>query len=237
MTTVEAWYHFAKGPLFRLAFIIMVLGLIRHVLFAILGIIDAVRKAADKNVKYGKIIQETFSWIFPLHRLHRSRPFMSYVSFIFHIGVIIVPLLLLDHVHLLKESIGFGWPYVSRHVADMLTVLTILSCLILLFTRILSSTSRFLSGFMDYALLLILLGIFLTGFVASHPPFNNVYYTIMLIHFLLADILFILVPFTKLSHCVLYPLIRVSSYVAWKFPPRAALEVAETIHGDEDRPV
>ena len=42
-----------------------------------------------------------------------------------------------------------------------------------------------------------------------------------------------LMPFTKLSHAVLFPFERVSSDVYWRFPAGAGDRVAEALHGKE----
>ena len=50
---MEALLEFSKGPLFRLCFGIMVLGLIRILFLNIWGIFKAYRKAGDKNICCG----------------------------------------------------------------------------------------------------------------------------------------------------------------------------------------
>jgi hypothetical protein len=41
---VEAWIEFGRGPLFRLAFCLMVLGLLRVIVLTIIGIVEAYRR-------------------------------------------------------------------------------------------------------------------------------------------------------------------------------------------------
>ena len=54
------------------------------------------------------------------------------------------------------------------------------------------------------------------------PPMWNVlsYRATMFVHVLAGDLLLAIMPFTKLSHAVLFPFERVSSEVYWRFPWR-----------------
>jgi hypothetical protein len=56
----------------------------------------------------------------------------------------------------------------------------------------------------------------------------------MLIHVLSAELVFVLVPFTKLAHFVMFPLDRVASHVFWGFVPGAGAQVAEALRGTRE---
>ncbi len=56
----------------------------------------------------------------------------------------------------------------------------------------------------------------------------------MLAHLLSADLLFVLVPFTKLSHIVLFFFDRISA-LHWQLRPGAGDRVAEVLYGEEAR--
>jgi nitrate reductase gamma subunit len=51
----------------------------------------------------------------------------------------------------------------------------------------------------------------------------------MLVHVLSGELIFVLLPFTKIAHCVLMPLSQLVSTLAWKFPARVDEDVAETL--------
>jgi hypothetical protein len=61
------------------------------------------------------------------------------------------------------------------------------------------------------------------------------YNAMMLIHLLGAELVFVLLPTTKLSHCVLFPFLRVSSEIFWRMPPGSGDRVARELHGEETR--
>lgn len=234
---MDAFTAFARGPLFKLSFSIMVLGLLRIAVLSIWGMAGAVRRAGDKNVPYAKLFSETLGWLVPLRNLFSSRKVFSLVSFAFHLGAVFVPLFLLDHILLWKSGLGLHWPNIGKGLADALTLLTLCTGLVLLLNRILHPETRFLSGVLDYVILLTILGIFCSGFIASRPYNPVPYRTAMLVHVLCGDLLFLLFPFTKLAHCMLYPLLRLAGNIAWRFPPRAGEAVNKTLYGEEIRKI
>ncbi len=234
---MDQMLEFAQGPLFKFSFIIMILGLLRIAALTIWGMVRAVNKTRDKNVPYGKLIKETISWLFPIKKIVESRTLFSIVSFIFHIGLIIVPLFFLDHILLWRSGLEVSWPNIPRVIADVLTFTTIAGGLFLLGNRIFHRDTRFLSKTVDYLLLIVILFIFVTGFIASRPYNPIPYNTTMFIHVMCGDLIFILIPFTKLAHCLLFPIVRIASNIAWRFPARAGEEINKTLYGEENRKV
>ena len=104
-------------------------------------------------------------------------------------------------------------------IADVLTLVTITAGIVLFCVRAFETGSRSLSSGMDYLLIVILLIPFVSGFMACHPAVNPLSYKpMMLIHILSADVVFILIPTTKLAHCVLFMFDRFSSDIFWRMP-------------------
>jgi hypothetical protein len=86
---------------------------------------------------------------------------------------------------------------------------------------------------MDYVLLIMVLLPFLFGYLAGHPNVNPfLWQTAMLLHILSAEALFIVIPFTKLAHIVLYIFDRLSA-LHWQLRPGAGDKVAESLFGKE----
>jgi nitrate reductase gamma subunit len=176
----------------------------------------------------------------PLKRLFTSeRKVHGFLSFVLHIGVIVVPLLLLDHLLLWGRAIGLNVSFLAlpRTALDYLTLITVVSCAGLVLSRAFSRTAGNLSGFQDYFLLLLIMVIFLTGFSASRPWNPISYNATMLIHVLAGDLALLLTPFTKLAHIAIFPVLRFSGELAWKFPARTGEQVALAIEGKEVRPI
>jgi nitrate reductase gamma subunit len=231
------WLEIVKGPILRFALVILFLGLARLIFLAGWGMVSAVRRAGNRNVAYGRVLKETAAWLFPIRRLHRVRPVYSYASFVFHIGLILGLLFLQNHIDLLQKSIGLAWPAIPRLLLDILTILSIITGTYLLLYRLYARSARALSKPMDYLLLLLLLNIFLSGYVAGQPWNPIPYDGLMLFHTISGVVLLILIPFTKIAHCVLFPLVRLSSEIAWHLTPRGGADVSQTLYGPEGRKI
>jgi len=232
---MPTWLTLATGPLFRFALALFVLMLVRLLLLLSWELIAAVRRAGDHNIPYHRILLETISWLFPIFRLHKTRRLYSYASFTFHLGILLGGFFLGNHIDILEVNIGVTWPAFTRPLLDILSLATIISGAYLLLHRIYVMSSRNLSKITDYLLLALILSIFLSGYLAGQRwnPFH--YDSLMLFHTVSGILLIVLTPFTKVAHCVLYPLIRLGSEIAWHFPSRGGSEVVETLHGPEGR--
>ncbi|MBZ0265394.1 hypothetical protein K8I28_12080 [bacterium] len=231
---MDAWIEFAKGPLFAVSFLIMILGLGRHLFLQLDGL---VRRKGRRLLKapWRKIFTDSLSWVIPVRHIvdvHRTVLF-SVSSYIFHIGVIVVPLFLADHIILWERLLGFHLPKIGTLLADVLTVITIACLLTLLGCRLFVERQRGVSRVSDYVLLVAVLIPFLSGFLASQPQLNPISWRAMfLIHLLSAELLFVLIPFTKLAHIVLFFFDRISQ-VHWQLRPGAGDMVSETLYGKE----
>jgi len=72
---------------------------------------------------------------------------------------------------------------------------------------------------------------FVTGFVCANLNVDpKSYQFFMLMHVLSGDLIFILIPFTKIAHCVLMPLSQVVCTLAWKFPPKTDEDICTTLN-------
>jgi nitrate reductase gamma subunit len=231
---MEFWLDLAKGPLFAAAFLTMVLGLGRHVLLQTHGLLVRKRRRLA-HLPWKRIAAETLSWALPVRHLIPGTIVISSASFLFHVGAILVPLFLADHIRIWETFLGVELFAISDRLADTLTLLTLACLVVLLSYRVLIRRSRELSRPSDYALLLLILLIFLSGWLAGHPGQNPLpWQVMMLIHLFGADLLIFLVPFTKLAHVVLFPFDRLSA-VHWQLRPGAGAQVAEALYGKEAR--
>jgi len=231
---MDKFLEFAKGPLFVFTFLFMVFGLLRQIILQILNMKSVLKRLNQQDFPFVKNIKLFIEWMLPVGHIYRNNPFLSISSFIFHIGILIVPLFLLNHIDLWKNGTGISWPGISMWIADVLTIATILSCIILFTFRLLNKSTRALSDGTDYVLL-ICVGIpFLTGFMAMNPSFNPVSYNlIMLLHILSAELVFVMLPHSKLVHSVLFPFDRISSDIFWQMPEGAGDKIATELHGSE----
>ncbi len=234
---MQPWIHFGRGPLFRIAFSLMLLGLFRTFILTIIGVVEAYRRNPDKIVNWREVRRQTIAWLFPINRLWRARPIYSTLSLLFHVGLLLVPLFLAAHVLLWKRSIGVAWPALPQVVCNDLTLLLVVTGLGLFIGRVANADSRKLSRWQDIIWPPLLMVPFITGYICSNLPVGpKGYQAAMLLHVYAADLILVMIPFTKIAHCVLAPLSQIVTAVAWKFPAGAGDRVAATL-GYADRPV
>lgn len=229
---MENWIDLAKGPLFTFTFLVMLLGLLRHIIVQVYSL--AIRKGRRlRNVPWNKILLDTLSWAVPIRHMIPGTVFFSSVSFVSHIGIIIIPLFLAEHIAMWEGFLHINLPEISAGLADFLTLFTSACLITLLGCRTFLQRLRTISRSSDYIVLVLVLFPFITGYMATHPNVNPLSWeTMMLTHILSAELLFVVIPFTKLSHIVLFVFDRISE-VHWQLRPGAGDKVAEAIYGKE----
>ena len=228
---MDALLDFFRGPVFRFALAIMILGLIRVLFLDLFNLVVAYRRAGDKTMPWGYIRRRTFRWLFPFRQVFVNRPFYSIFSMLFHVGLLAVPFFLFAHVNLWREAVGFGWPTLPKEVADWLTLGTIVCAVALVIGRIAYKASRFISRKQDFLWPVLLLVPFISGYACANLGLSaTVYQVSMLIHIIAGELIFVLLPFTKIAHCILLPLSQIVSGVAWRFPAETDELVATTLN-------
>lgn len=235
---IEAALAWARGPLFLLSVSVMVLGIARLIVLTDIQMIRTYYRASDKKLPVKALIAATLRWLFPFRQILRqskNRLWYSIVSILFHVGLILTPVFLGAHILLWKRGIGLSWPHLPNSTEDILAVLTVATGLVLIAGRIANPFSRKLSRFQDFILPPLLLVPFISGFLAMHPALNPVSYNLMMLfHVLSADVILILIPFTKMSHFILLPTSQFMSEIGWHFPADMGENVAITLHKETE---
>jgi len=169
---------------------------------------SAWRRSRDRSLNWSGILRDIASWLVPISHAWRNRDLFTVVSYIFHIGLILVPLFLAEHLSLWRTATGLSLPALPNRLADALTILTIAGASVLLIVRLTSRLMRTFTRKEDLLVLAMILLPFLTGYAAgaSWNPFS--YNFMLLLHVLSAEALMIAIPFTKLSHCIFFPFSR-----------------------------
>jgi nitrate reductase gamma subunit len=233
---MEAWLEWARGPAFVFAFSFMVLGLLRHVVLTVAAACKHMRRAGDPSLAYGKLARTTLEWLVPVRKI-RNEVFYSITSVLFHIAILIVPVFLAGHIGLWARGLGVSWPAIPHELADVLTIVAIVTAVTLFIQRVASGASRSLSRFQDYALPPLIAVPFVTGFLAMHPAINPFSFeSVLFVHVMSANFIFILMPMTKLSHAVLLPGAQFISEIGWKWPAHSGSTIAAAL-GKEESPV
>ncbi len=196
------FYEFLTGPALWAAFIIFVGGLFLRV--AYLYGLSRERDVVFWNhfdLKWS--LRSIIHWLIPLGSVSlRTQPVFAIAFYCFHFCLFVVPIFLLAHNTMWKESFGYSLPSLPDSVSDILTVVFIICASVLLIRRVVRAEVRILTSPWDY-FLLILTGLpFVAGFLAYHQI--GPYKLMLILHILLAEILLIIIPFSKLGHIVLF---------------------------------
>jgi nitrate reductase gamma subunit len=160
-------------------------------------------KIIYNHADVGWAVRSIGHWLLPLasHSM-RTAPLFSTISYIFHVLIITLPCFLLAHNILLKSAFGFCLPSLSNANADIMTVCVIACGVFLLLRRIALEEVRIISARSHYSILVLTLLPFVTGYAATHGI--GPYKLLLLLHILSGEVLLIALPFSKLSHFILF---------------------------------
>jgi nitrate reductase gamma subunit len=229
---VDQLTEIARGPLLTLSLLVMVAGLLRAALLQFWELGWAYSRAGDQVVSWPVIVRRTLAWLLPWRYWGKeSRRAYNLVSLVFHVGIIVVPLFLAGHVAIWRQELGIGWASLPPLAADVLTLLTLGAVVGLLVGRWANEGSRELSKAQDWLIPLLCALPMLSGFFVAHPLWSPVAPRLSyLIHLLSAELLLVLVPFTKLVHMVLFWSNRTTAEIGWRFTPGAGERIRATLH-------
>jgi len=199
-------YQFVTGPLLWLSFTIFVVGCIVRIILYIRGLDwQADRVAYTAHFSHGikGAIRSIAFWLFPFGtRSWRNNPVFTVVFFVFHIGLLVTPVFLLAHNIILKERWGLSLWTIPGSVADVLTIVVIIAVIFLILRRIALPEVRILTTTYDFVILAITVAPFVTGFIAHYIASDYKFW--LIVHVICGEIMLIAIPFTKLSHFVLF---------------------------------
>lgn len=208
-----ALYDIITGPMVWAAFLIFIGGTIYRILsLALLARQKDFLVYSYMDPHYA--LRSIFHWVVPYASTNmKLNPIFTFVSFVFHLSLLLVPLFLLAHVVLMEDAWGLSWWMLPDTVADVLTVAVISACAFFAFRRMNQREVRFLTSPSDFILLVLVAAPFVTGFWAQHQWVGFRYMTIA--HIVSGEVLLAAIPFTRLSHMFMFPFTR--GYIGSEF--------------------
>lgn len=199
-------YEFLTGPVLWLSFTIFFVGCVIRIICYIKGLDwQADRVAYTAHFFHGikGAVRSIGFWLFPFGtRSWRINPLFTMVFFSFHVGLIITPVFLLAHNIILRERWGFSLWTLSQPAADIMTIAVIIAAVFLILRRIALPEVRILTTTYDFVILFIAVAPFVTGIIAHYTASD--YKLWIILHVICGEIMLIAIPFTKLSHFVLF---------------------------------
>jgi nitrate reductase gamma subunit len=234
---MEQWLEWARGPVFRACFAIMLLGILRVLFLNTVSIVALLSKSRKNHraMAWKPVITATLQWMFPVKKGVEVRAVFSLISMVFHVCIIVTPIFLAAHIMLWERGLGISWPAISNTLADYLTLIGIATGIALFVDRLRSRASRALSRPQDFLLPILLIVPLASGYLAMHPNINPFGYNgTMFVHVMSANLIFVLIPFSKMSHMALFPGTQLVSELGWHLQPGAGQQVALALGKEND---
>ncbi len=149
------------------------------------------------DAKFGA--RSVLRWLIPFGAYNmRIRPLFTVVSFAFHVCILVTPLLCMGHAVLWQRSWGVAWWSLPPMLVDVMSLVVVSGGVFFIGRRIAALQVRYVTSWTDYALVLLVISPFLTGFIA-HQGFlpSNI---AMSLHIGTGVAWLIAIPFTRLAH-------------------------------------
>ncbi len=197
---MHALYQFVAGPMAWVAFVLFFGGMI----YRLIRLLVMARKSEPFIFSYMSwrySLRSIFHWLIPFGTVRwRTLPVLTVVTFAFHIGLLLTPILLLSHIVLWDEAWGLTWWALPDTVADVMSAIVIGCCIFFAVRRFTQPEVRFVTDSSDYLILALTAAPFVTGFLAYHQWTEGAWMT--LLHMFSGELLLAVLPFTRLSHMV-----------------------------------
>lgn len=193
---------FARGPALQWSLIILVFG----VLWQLLGtILIGVKKDLSKPrrntaVRDGLATIATRS--LPEHQFEKKIRFQHFSGYAWHVALFIAVLFSAPHILFFESVLGFGWPHLPNGIILVTAAIALAILLALVIRRLSHPVQRLISNADDYISVIVVIVPLVTGMLAS-AHIGARYETLLAIHFLSVEALFIWFPFGKLMHTAL----------------------------------
>jgi hypothetical protein len=134
--TMHDVYSFVTGPLAWLAFLLFIGGSLFQ-LGRMLYLVAKKERFIFSYMSWKYSLRSILHWITPFATVNwKCHPILTIVTFAFHICLLATPLFLLSHIILWDEAWNISWWAFPDALADVMTVVVILSCLFFLVRRL-----------------------------------------------------------------------------------------------------
>ncbi len=194
-------YDFAAGPLFAFSCSVFVLGSAWRVLRFVL-LARAADPAALRGFRPAWALKSILHWLTGANITAQANPLMTVAGFAFHLALLSVALCFSAHVILWDQALNLSWWQLPDEAADWLTYLFLAAAAFLVWRRVALPHVRGLTTASDWLVLALTVTPMLTGLMANRQWGD--YDLFITLHVLSGNLMLLAVPFTKLSHAVLF---------------------------------
>jgi len=193
---------FARGPALQWSLIILVIGVMWRIAGALLIMAkkDLSKPRRKTAVRDGLTTIATRS--LPEHQFEKKIRLQHYSGYTWHITLFISVLFFAPHILFFESILGFGWPHLPNDVILVTAAIALAILLALVIRRASHPVQRLISNADDYISVVVVIVPLVTGILAS-AHIGARYETLLAIHLLTVEALFVWFPFGKLMHAAL----------------------------------
>jgi len=133
------------------------------------------RSDNTKKFRWKHILTTFAGFLLPLHKTVKKKPVYTFLRYLFHICLVIVPVFLSGHIVLWEMSwLELSWPSIPDGWADWMTIIFIALSVFFLLRHLFFSSLRRDSKLADYFLILSGLATFLSGYLLAHDTLASI---------------------------------------------------------------
>lgn len=190
---------FARGPALQWSLIIFVFG----VVWRLVGTLLIARRKELSIPRRRTALRDGLKTIatrsLPEHQFEKKIRFQHLTGYSWHIALFISVLFFGPHILFFESVLGFGWPHLPNDIILVTAAIALAILLALLIRRASHPVHRLISNADDYISMFVVIVPIVTGILAF-AHLGARYETLLAIHLLSVEALFVWFPFGKLMH-------------------------------------
>jgi len=202
--------EFARGPALWLSLAVMFIGSA----WRVIGIFRLKSKTDLSEPRSTRLMAGAMGAIighmYPKKEFRDTEKIGTFIAYFYHIGLAIIVFGFLPHIYFIKRLTGISWPALPAPVVYVAVAATFVAMILILMERLTDGVLRLLSNFDDYFSWFVTFLPLVTGMMVINHPFQAgvtpalpLEPTLLAVHLLSVELLFIWLPFGKLSHAFL----------------------------------
>ena len=195
MTLLE----FARGPGLQWSLIILVLGIVWRALGALMisarKDLAKARESGGLKKGFGAILSRSV----PAEAFEKRIRFQHFTGYAWHLALFITVLFFGPHILFFESILGFRWPNLPNGVVLFSGAVAIAILIALFIRRATNPVMKLISNFDDYFSVIVVLAPLVTGILAF-AHIGARYETMLAVHLLSVEAMFVWFPFGKLMH-------------------------------------
>jgi len=190
---------FAQGPGLQWSLWIFVFGIAWRIVGAmfLMAKKDLSKARRKKNVSDG--VRTMLSRSVPAHTFEKRIRFQHIAGYAWHLALFVSVLFFAPHILFFESVIGVGWPHLPNTIILVTSAIATGLLIALLVRRATHPVQRFISNADDYISMFVVLAPLVSGILAF-AHLGARYETLLALHLLSVEAMFVWFPFGKLMH-------------------------------------